>query len=130
MTAPRTGVYICHCGTNIAATVDVEAVRDWAAEELADKGVVVSRDYPFMCSSLGQELIEKDIAEYGLERVVVGACSPHMHEKTFREASSNAGLNPYLTELVSIREQVSWVHKDKAARPRRPRPSSRAASTV
>ena len=80
----------------------------------ADKGVVVSRDYPFMCSSLGQELIENDIKEYGLERVVVGACSPHMHEKTFREASSNAGLNPYLAELVSIREQVSWVHTDKA----------------
>ena len=86
--------------------VDVEEVRDWAASELASKGVVVSRDYPFMCSSLGQELIENDIKEFGLERVVVGACSPHMHERTFREASSNAGLNPYLAELVSIREQV------------------------
>ena len=114
MTAARTGVYICHCGTNIAGMVDVAAVRDWALENLADKGVVVARDYPFMCSSLGQELIEKDIKEHGLERIVVGACSPHMHEKTFREASSNAGLNPYLTELVSIREQVSWVHTDKA----------------
>jgi heterodisulfide reductase subunit A len=114
MTAPKTGVYICHCGTNIASMVDVEEVRDWAADELDDKGVVVARDYPFMCSSLGQELIQKDIEELGLERVVVGACSPHMHEKTFREASSNAGLNPYLAELVSIREQVSWVHTDKA----------------
>ena len=112
--APRTGVYICHCGTNIAGVVDVAEVRDWALEHLADKGVVVARDYPFMCSSLGQELIEQDIKEHGLERVVVGACSPHMHEKTFREASANAGLNPYLTELVSIREQVSWVHTDKA----------------
>jgi heterodisulfide reductase subunit A len=114
MTAKRTGVYVCHCGTNIAGMVDVAEVRDWALENLADKGVVVARDYPFMCSSLGQELIEKDIKEHGLERIVVGACSPHMHEKTFREASSNAGLNPYLTELVSIREQVSWVHTDKA----------------
>ena len=114
MTAPKTGVYVCHCGTNIASMVDVEEVRDWAVEELKEKGVVVARDYPFMCSSLGQELIQNDIEEYGLERVVVGACSPHMHEKTFREASSNAGLNPYLAELVSIREQVSWVHTDKA----------------
>jgi heterodisulfide reductase subunit A len=112
--APRTGVYICHCGTNIAGMVDVAEVRDWSLEHLADKGVVVARDYPFMCSSLGQELIEQDIKEHGLERIVVGACSPHMHEKTFREASANAGLNPYLTELVSIREQVSWVHTDKA----------------
>ena len=114
MTAMRTGVYVCHCGTNIAGMVDVAEVRDWALANLADKGVVVARDYPFMCSSLGQELIEKDIKEHGLERIVVGACSPHMHEKTFREASANAGLNPYLTELVSIREQVSWVHTDKA----------------
>ncbi len=115
MTAPRTGVYVCHCGTNIAGIVNVEEVRDWAADKLSDHGVVVSRDYPFMCSSLGQELIEQDIKEHGLERVVVAACSPHMHEKTFRSACSNAGLNPYLCELVSIREQVSWVHTDKKA---------------
>jgi heterodisulfide reductase subunit A len=68
-----------------------------------------------MCSSLGQELIEKDIKELGLTRVVVAACSPHLHEKTFRIAAQNAGLNPYLVELASIREQVSWVHTDKAA---------------
>ena len=68
-----------------------------------------------MCSSLGQELIEKDIKELGLTRVVVAACSPHLHEKTFRTACANAGLNPYLCELVSIREQVSWVHTDKEA---------------
>ncbi len=111
---PRVGVYVCHCGTNIAGTVDVEGVRDWAKDQLAKDGVVVSRDYKFMCSSLGQELIEKDIKELGLERVVVAACSPHLHEKTFRTASERAGLNPYLTELVSIREQVSWVHTDKA----------------
>jgi heterodisulfide reductase subunit A len=76
--------------------------------------VVIARDYKFMCSSLGQELIEKDIKELGLERVVVAACSPHLHELTFRGASKRAGLNPYLTELASIREQVSWVHTDKA----------------
>jgi heterodisulfide reductase subunit A len=115
MSAPRTGVYVCHCGSNIAGTVDVAAVRDWAAERLASQGVVVARDYPFMCSSLGQELIENDIRDLGLERVVVAACSPHMHEKTFRGACQRAGLNPYLCELVSIREQVSWVHTDKAA---------------
>jgi heterodisulfide reductase subunit A len=111
---PKVGVYVCHCGTNIAGMVDVEAVRDWVQENLGKDGVVISRDYKFMCSSLGQELIEKDIKELGLERVVVAACSPHLHEKTFRTAAERAGLNPYLTELVSIREQVSWVHTDKA----------------
>ncbi len=111
----RIGVYVCHCGTNIAGTVDVEAVRDWAAEKLGPHGVVVARDYKFMCASLGQELIETDIREQGLTRVVVAACSPHMHEKTFRGACERAGLNPYLCELVSIREQDSWVHTDKEA---------------
>ena len=110
---PKIGVYVCHCGSNISAMVDVEGVRDWAKEHLGQDGVVISRDYKFMCSSLGQELIEKDIKELGLERVVVAACSPHLHEKTFRNTSERAGLNPYLTEMVSIREQVSWVHTDK-----------------
>lgn len=111
----RIGVYVCHCGSNIAGTVDVADVATWAGEELKDKGVVVSREYKFMCSSLGQELIEKDIKDLNLTRVVVAACSPHLHESTFRTACSRAGLNPYLCELVSIREQVSWVHTDKAA---------------
>jgi len=106
----RIGVYVCHCGSNIAGVVDVEEVARWAGEELADQGVVVSRDYKFMCSSLGQELIEEDIKEHDLTRVVVAACSPHLHEQTFRTACERAGLNPYLSELVSIREQVSWVH--------------------
>ena len=110
----RIGVYICHCGTNIAGVVDVEAVRDFAADALARRGVVVARDSKFMCSSLGQEMIEKDIAEQGLTGVVVGACSPHMHEATFRGACARAGLNPYLCELVSLREHVSWVHTDGA----------------
>jgi heterodisulfide reductase subunit A2 len=111
----KIGVYVCHCGTNIAGVVNVEEVRDWAAENLKGNGVIISRDYKFMCSSLGQELIEKDIKELGLTRVVVAACSPHLHEATFRKACANAGLNPYLCELVSIREQASWVHTDKAA---------------
>jgi heterodisulfide reductase subunit A len=111
----KIGVYVCHCGSNIAGTVDVAEVAKWAAEKLQHRGVVIARDYKFMCSSLGQELIEKDIKELGLTRVVVAACSPHLHEKTFRNACKNAGLNPYLCELVSIREQVSWVHTDKVA---------------
>jgi heterodisulfide reductase subunit A len=111
----RIGVYVCHCGTNIAGTVDVAAVRDWAEKRLKHRGVVIARDYKFMCSSLGQELIERDIKELGLTRVVVAACSPHLHEQTFRAACQRARLNPYLCELVSIREQVSWVHTDKAA---------------
>src|SRR5512143_3242377 len=111
----RIGLYVGHCRTNIAGVVDVEEVRDWAGHRLKDRGVVVSRDYKFMCSSLGQEMIEKDIQDLGLTRVVVAACSPHLHEQTFRTAAKRAGLNPYLTELVSIREQVSWVHTDKSA---------------
>jgi heterodisulfide reductase subunit A len=109
----RVGVYVCHCGSNIAGVVDVEEVAKWAGEEL--ENVVVSRDYKFMCSSLGQELIEEDIKNEGLTRVVVAACSPHLHEKTFRRACSNAGLNPYLCQMTSIREQVSWVVEDKKA---------------
>jgi heterodisulfide reductase subunit A len=111
----RIGVYVCHCGSNIAGIVDVEDVATWAAEKLADRGVVIARDYKFMCSSLGQELIEKDIQEEGLTRVVVAACSPHLHENTFRTACERGGLNRYLCELVSIREQVSWVHTDRNA---------------
>jgi heterodisulfide reductase subunit A2 len=111
----KIGVYVCHCGTNIAGTVDVEEVARWAQETLGDRGVIIARDYKFMCSSLGQELIQKDIQELGLTRVVVAACSPHLHEQTFRTACKNAGMNPFLCELVSIREQVSWVHTDKAA---------------
>jgi heterodisulfide reductase subunit A len=111
----KIGVYVCHCGSNIAGTVDVVEVAKWAAEQLKHRGVIIARDYKFMCSSLGQELIEKDIKELGLTRVVVAACSPHLHERTFRNACKNAGLNPYLCELVSIREQVSWVHSDKVA---------------
>jgi heterodisulfide reductase subunit A len=111
----RIGVYICHCGSNIAGVVDVAEVARWAAENLRDRGVVIARDYKFMCSSAGQQLVTDDIKEYGLNRIVVAACSPHLHEHTFRTATARGGLNPYLCELVSIREQDSWVHKDRAA---------------
>jgi heterodisulfide reductase subunit A len=111
----KIGVYVCHCGTNIAGVVDVVRVAEWVQARLQRRGVVIAREYKFMCSSLGQELIEKDIKELGLNRVVVAACSPHLHEKTFRTACANAGLNPYMCEMVSIREQVSWVHQDKEA---------------
>lgn len=101
----KVGVYICHCGTNIAGMVDVEAVAQWASEQ---PRVAIARDYKFMCSSLGQNLIEADIKEFGLTRVVVAACSPHMHEKTFRGACERAGLNPFLFEMANIRELNSW----------------------
>lgn len=109
--AEKVGVYVCHCGSNIAGTVDVEQVAKWAGATLKD--VAVARDYKFMCSSLGQAMVEEDIRKEGLTRVVVAACSPHLHEKTFRRACSNAGLNPYLLQMVNIREHVSWVNKDK-----------------
>ena len=108
----RVGVYICHCGTNIAGVVDVEDVATWAGEQ---PNVEVSRDYKFMCSSLGQELIEEDIKEKGLTRIVVASCSPHMHEKTFRGTCERAGLNPFLYEMANIREHDSWITNDKVA---------------
>lgn len=110
--AEKIGVYVCHCGSNIAGKVDVEDIAKWAGENIDD--VAVSRDYKFMCSSLGQQMIEEDIKKEKLTRVVVGACSPHLHEKTFRRACSNAGMNPYLMDLTNIREHCSWVHKDRA----------------
>jgi heterodisulfide reductase subunit A len=108
----RVGVYICHCGTNIAKTVDVEEVATWAGEQ---PNVVCSREYKFMCSSLGQDLIEEDIKEQGLTRVVVASCSPHMHEKTFRTACERGGLNPFLFEMANIREHDSWTTDDREA---------------
>lgn len=111
--AEKVGIYVCHCGSNIAGTVDVEEVARWAGKNLKD--VAVARDYKFMCSSLGQAMIEEDIKKEGLTRVVVAACSPHLHEKTFRRACQNAGMNPYLCQLTNVREHVSWVTKDKVA---------------
>ncbi len=106
----RIGVYICHCGINIAYKVDVEAVRDFAATL---DHVVIARDYKFMCSNPGQQLIIDDIKELGLNRVVVASCSPRMHEKTFRNDLKKAGINPYYFQMASIREQVSWVTEDE-----------------
>lgn len=107
---PKLGVYICHCGINIAATVDVEAVTEFA-QSLPN--VVVARNYSYMCSDPGQLLIKDDIKESGLNRVVVASCSPRMHEPTFRKALQEAGLNPYYLEMANIREQDSWVHQDR-----------------
>lgn len=112
MNEARVGVYICHCGTNIAKTVDVEEVARWAGEQL---NVVVARAYKFMCSSPGQTLIEDDIKEYKLNRIVVAACSPLMHERTFHSACQRAGLNPYLCEMTNIREHNSWITDDKVS---------------
>jgi heterodisulfide reductase subunit A len=107
----RIGVYICHCGSNIAGVVDCEELARWAQNL---RGVVVSRDYEFMCSTLGQDMIKDDIGTLGLNRVVVASCTPRMHEPTFQRAVAEAGLNPYLFEQANIREQCSWVHTDKA----------------
>jgi heterodisulfide reductase subunit A len=104
-------VYICHCGINIAATVDVEAVAAFA-QTLPN--VVVARDYTYMCSDPGQELIKEDIREHGLTHVVVASCSPRMHEPTFRGVVEEEGINPYCFEMANIREQCSWVHKERA----------------
>jgi heterodisulfide reductase subunit A len=104
---PRVGVYVCHCGINIAATVDVAAVAQFAS---GLPGVVVSRNYTYMCSDPGQGLIKQDIADLELNRVVVASCSPLMHEPTFRATVADGGLNPYCFEMANIREQCSWVH--------------------
>ena len=106
----RIGFYICHCGINIAHKVRVTEVADFIR---GLDHVVVSRDYKFMCSDPGQEMIENDIRTYGLNRVVVASCSPRLHEKTFQGACQRAGLNPYLFQMASVREQVSWVTQDE-----------------
>lgn len=106
----RIGVYICHCGLNIAGTVDVGEVAKYAATL---PHVVISRDYRYVCSDPGQDLIKNDIRELVLNRVIVASCSPRMHEPTFRKACQDAGLNPYLYEHANIREHCSWCHTDK-----------------
>jgi heterodisulfide reductase subunit A len=109
--SPRIGVYICHCGTNIAGMVDVEAVARFASTL---ENVTVARHYAYMCSDPGQALIQEDIRGEGLNRVVVASCSPLMHEVTFRRACAGAGLNPYLFQMTNIREHCSWVSDDSA----------------
>lgn len=106
----KIGVFVCWCGSNIAATVDVQAVSDALARE---PGVVFSTNYQYMCSQAGQDMIQEKIRELGLTGVVVCSCSPRMHEATFRKACEKAGLNPYMVEIANIREQCSWIHKDK-----------------
>ena len=108
--ASRIGVYVCHCGINIEATVDTAEVAKHAASL---PHVVVARDYMYMCSDPGQEMIQQDIREHDLNRVVVASCSPRMHETTFRTVVEEAGVNPYFFEMANIREQVSWVHTDR-----------------
>jgi len=105
MSNDRIGVFICHCGTNIAGPVDCYKV----SEAIARAEVALVREHPYMCTG-GQAQILSDIEEYGLERIVVAACSPRIHEETFRTLCTVAGLNPYLMEMVNIREQCSWCH--------------------
>ena len=109
--ATRIGVYVCHCGSNIAGKVRTGDVSAFAA---GLKNVTVARDYKFMCSDPGQEMIQKDIRELGLNRVVVASCSPRLHEKTFQGACQRAGINPYLFQMACIREHCSWVTQDPA----------------
>ena len=105
----RIGVFVCWCGSNIAATVDVQRVAEALKSE---PGVVHSANYQYMCSQAGQELIKQAIKEHNLTGIVVCSCSPRMHETTFRKTAAAAGLNPYMVEIANIREQCSWVHKD------------------
>ncbi len=104
---PRIGVYVCHCGLNIAGTVNCGEVAEFAATL---PHVVIAQDNRYTCSDQGQELIKNDIKEHSLNRVVVASCSPRLHESTFRKACEEAGLNKYLFEMANIREQCSWVH--------------------
>jgi heterodisulfide reductase subunit A2 len=106
----KTGVYVCHCGTNIAATVDVAAVTEFAR---GLENVVIARDYTYMCSDPGQDLIKQDIKDFGLNRVVVASCTPLMHESTFRRACAEGGLNPFFFQMANIREHCSWVVTDR-----------------
>jgi heterodisulfide reductase subunit A len=112
-TEPRVGVYICHCGTNIAAVVNVEEVVNSAAKL---PGVVTAKHYVYMCSEPGQAIIEEDIKKLNLNRVVVASCSPRMHEPTYRKVLQAAGLNPFFFEMANIREHVSWAHMRESAK--------------
>lgn len=108
----RIGVYICHCGVNISSTVNVAEAREFIS---GVPGVVAARDYKFMCSDRGQAMIRNDIQELNVNRVVVAACTPLLHELTYRGAAMKAGLNRYLVQIANIREHCSWIHENKAA---------------
>jgi len=103
----RIGVYVCHCGSNIAGVIDPREVAEYAATL---PGVVISKDHRYVCSDPGQALIRNDIKEHNLNRVVVAACSVRLHEPTFRACVAAAGLNPFLFQMANIREQCTWVH--------------------
>jgi len=119
------GVYVCHCGLNIAGVVDCAAVADYAA---GLPGVALATHDGYCCSEPGQMRIKADIAEHGLDRVVVASCSPRLHEPTFRQCVAEAGMNPYLMEMANLREQCSWVHShDPAAATQKAKDLVRAA---
>jgi heterodisulfide reductase subunit A len=104
---PRIGVYVCHCGLNIAQSVDCHRV----AQAVENKeGVVVSKDIVYACSEPGQQQIKQDIIDNGLDRVVIASCSPRLHESTFKKMIDSVGLNPYMLDMANLREQCSWVH--------------------
>ncbi len=105
----RIGVYVCSCGSNIGGVIDTADVAEYASHL---PGVIVARDNLYMCGDPGQNMIQEDIRQHNLNRVVVAACSTRMHEPTFRACVSEAGLNPFLMEMANIREQVTWVHAD------------------
>jgi len=105
--APRIGVYVCHCGLNIAQSVNCPQVAEKAA--LAN-GVILSKDIPYACSEPGQQQIKQDILDNQLDRVVIASCSPRLHEPTFKQMVQSVGLNPYMMEMANLREQCSWVH--------------------
>jgi heterodisulfide reductase subunit A len=110
----RIGVYICHCGSNIAGVIDPKSVAEYVSTL---PGVVLAKDNLYMCADPGQRLIQEDIKEHNLNRVIVAACSPRLHEPTFRACVAEAGMNPFLFEMANIREQDTWVHShepDKA----------------
>lgn len=108
----KIGVYVCECGINIGAVVDVPEVVRFAGEL---PSVAVAREYKYVCSEPGQDMIERDIEELGINRVVVASCTPRMHEPTFQQAVAEAGLNPYCLQMTNIREHVSWISKDEKA---------------
>ncbi|HUL44862.1 MAG TPA: CoB--CoM heterodisulfide reductase iron-sulfur subunit A family protein [Bacteroidota bacterium] len=120
----RVGFYICHCGHNIAHIVDVKQVAEYVATL---PNVIVSREYKYMCSDPGQELIQSDMKEHHLNRIVVASCSPLLHEHTFRNATEKGGLNPFYFHMVNIREHVSWIHEDRAAATQKAKDLARAA---
>ncbi|OGC77389.1 MAG: pyridine nucleotide-disulfide oxidoreductase [candidate division Zixibacteria bacterium RBG_16_50_21] len=109
-TSPRIGVFVCHCGTNIAGIVNVEEVVEFISKQ---PNVVLAKNYLFMCSQPGQQMIQRDIEKWKLNRVVVSACSPQMHELTFRKACEEGGLNRYLFQMANIREHCAWIHEDQ-----------------